>query len=425
MDKKPVLIVDDDTSVSEMLAELLTHEGYNTLIANNGAEALSIMKKLTPAATLIDLKLPDMDGLTLMREVKKLSPELEFIVVTGNASKESAIEAVNLGAFSYIQKPYDPEQMLITLQRAIEKSKAEATIRKQRNFVQRVFESITHPMYVVDANNYRVVMANKAALKGADRDDPTCYALMHGLDAPCAGEHVCPLKEIKRTKKEVTLEHVHLDSEGKEISVEIHGFPITDKTGEVVQMIEYAIDISDRKKAAAKTREWKNRYEAAVMASGQILYDWNSTTDEVAYGGGLNEILGYSINEIPGGLKDWIDLIHPDDRDRIERTIAELAKTKDSAHLEYRVRKKSGDYIYVEDNGYFIKDAGGNTTRMVGFVKDITERKKNQEELTNRMNELEEFNRLSVDRELKMIELKKEVNQLLAEHGGKKKYIDT
>ncbi|HDL63986.1 MAG TPA: hypothetical protein ENH12_01210, partial [Proteobacteria bacterium] len=73
-------------------------------------------------------------------------------------------------------------------------------------------------------------------------------------------------------------------------------------------------DVTERKQAAETIEEWRTRYQAATDASGQILYDWDSATGEAVYGGSLEPILGYTQEDMEGGLKRWKDLIHPDDR---------------------------------------------------------------------------------------------------------------
>lgn len=133
-------------------------------------------------------------------------------------------------------------------------------------------------------------------------------------------------------------------------------------------------EAAKRKQAETQRREWKNRYEAAILASGHLLYDWNSKTNEVTYWGDIESMLGYSYEEVEGGLVRWLELVHPKDRSYFEKAIERLRTMNESAHLKYRVRKKDGNYIFVEDNGHFITDVQGNAIRMVGFVKDITDR---------------------------------------------------
>ena len=135
-------------------------------------------------------------------------------------------------------------------------------------------------------------------------------------------------------------------------------------------------DITERRQAEQTIQEWKNRYETAVQASGHLLYDWDSETNQVTYGGDLEKILGYTAVEMDGGLKRWLELIHPEDQSYFKSTIEHLIATKEPAHLEFRILKKCGEYIFVEDTGRFITNARGGTSRMLGFVKDITERKR-------------------------------------------------
>lgn len=139
------------------------------------------------------------------------------------------------------------------------------------------------------------------------------------------------------------------------------------------------MDITDRKQAQAQIQEWKSRYEAAILASGHLLYDWNCQTNEVTYGGDIKRILGYSPEEIEGGLSFWNALIHPEDKSYFSEAIENLLASNDHADLEYRVRRKDGKYIIVEDTGYFVTDDQGNRTQMIGFVKDVSDRKKAEE----------------------------------------------
>jgi PAS domain S-box-containing protein len=146
----------------------------------------------------------------------------------------------------------------------------------------------------------------------------------------------------------------------------------------------------DLRRHTAELTEWKNRYEAVIQASGQILYDWDSHTNDVAYGGNLEQILGYSIEEMSGGLNRWIELIHPEERNCFKTEIKRILSTKEPFHLQFRVRRKDGDYITVEDNGYFFLDSAGKVAHMVGFIVDITTHKRAEEEREKAFTALEQ-----------------------------------
>jgi len=125
----------------------------------------------------------------------------------------------------------------------------EKELLNKNEFLNTTIESLTHPFYVLDANDYSIIIANAATTDFISTANPKCYSITHRRDKPCGGEeHKCPLQIVKRTKKATTLEHTHYDKLGNERVFEVHGHPIFDEDGNVIQMIEYTIDITERKK---------------------------------------------------------------------------------------------------------------------------------------------------------------------------------
>jgi two-component system cell cycle sensor histidine kinase/response regulator CckA len=142
------------------------------------------------------------------------------------------------------------------------------------------------------------------------------------------------------------------------------------------------LDVTERKRAEAEILEWKNRYEAAVLASRQIIYDWDPRTNRVTFGVNLEAILGYPSDEIGGVKNRWRELIHPDD---LERYVKEMDRVQaigtEPLHIEYRVRKKNGPYFTVKDEGNYILDGSEKAGHLVGFITDITEQRMLEEQL--------------------------------------------
>ena len=112
MNKASILIVDDNKGILETLSAILEEKGYRTDTAKNGREAIEKSKKNFYNMALLDIKLPDIEGTKLLTEMKGTRPNMVKIMITGYASINNAVEALNLGADAYIMKPVDPENLL-------------------------------------------------------------------------------------------------------------------------------------------------------------------------------------------------------------------------------------------------------------------------------------------------------------------------
>ncbi len=119
-----ILIVDDDPSLREFLEIFFLNEGYGVLCASDGTEALEILKKENVALVLTDMKMPEMDGLQLLRAIKEEHPGLPVIMITAFASLESAVEAMNEGAWDYLPKPFQLEEVREVVEKALSSANA-------------------------------------------------------------------------------------------------------------------------------------------------------------------------------------------------------------------------------------------------------------------------------------------------------------
>ncbi len=135
MTKKPkILVVDDDPNLRKTLADILGIKGYEPLIAGSGTEAIAATARGTVSVALIDLMLPDMTGIEVMARIKALSPLTEAIILTGHASMDTAIEATRRGAFSYLLKPYQMDDLLRNIRHGVERQQAQEEILRLASF---------------------------------------------------------------------------------------------------------------------------------------------------------------------------------------------------------------------------------------------------------------------------------------------------
>ncbi|PYJ02685.1 MAG: hypothetical protein DMF00_00905, partial [Verrucomicrobia bacterium] len=120
-DNRHVLIVDDERPVLMTLEALLKRHGYQVDTASTAAQGLKVLKSKSPTLVLLDLRLPDADGLEMLDRIKNELPEVQVIILTAHDSLHNAIESIKRGAFHFISKPYAPEELLSLVEKALEK----------------------------------------------------------------------------------------------------------------------------------------------------------------------------------------------------------------------------------------------------------------------------------------------------------------
>lgn len=129
-----ILVVDDDQILREILSDTLRIKGYETAVVGTGTEAIVTAAHETFSLALIDLMLPDMHGIEVMERIKAVSPLTEAIILTGHASMDTAIEATKRGAFSYLLKPYQVDDLLQNVRHGVERQQAQEEILRLASF---------------------------------------------------------------------------------------------------------------------------------------------------------------------------------------------------------------------------------------------------------------------------------------------------
>jgi len=139
-----ILVVDDETIIREALRDWLEDAGYRVLTAENGPRALEIIQEGRPSVAFVDLVMPGMDGIELLRRVKEISPGTEVVIITAYGSIPTAINAIREGAYDYIEKPFCPERAEILIEKLLEHQRLlEENIALQHKLEERYrFENI-------------------------------------------------------------------------------------------------------------------------------------------------------------------------------------------------------------------------------------------------------------------------------------------
>lgn len=123
MEAPKILIVDDEKVICDLFVRVLSDKGYAVDVVSDGASALEKIKESFYNLVITDFKMPKVSGIDVLRQIKRLNPYIEVIIMTGYATIESAVEAVKIGAFDFVCKPFDMEELIRTIQRCLEKQR--------------------------------------------------------------------------------------------------------------------------------------------------------------------------------------------------------------------------------------------------------------------------------------------------------------
>ncbi|HLB64118.1 MAG TPA: PAS domain S-box protein, partial [Anaerolineales bacterium] len=244
-----ILIIDDDRGMCETLGDVLRLKGYIAEAAGGGREALEKLRARPFDGAVVDIKLPDISGLDLLKELKATSPDTEVVFITGYASLTTAIEAINGAAFAYLVKPFEMEHLLATLEKALEKQRLARALRESEGRYRLITENINDAIFLADLEG-RLVFGNRRGeeitgyLEKEFAGRPLFSLLTPEgaqqasarLEAVRAGDKVSPIFEAQIIRKD-----------GSRVWVEAAVTNVV-KDGAVVGRLGVARDITERKR---------------------------------------------------------------------------------------------------------------------------------------------------------------------------------
>jgi two-component system cell cycle sensor histidine kinase/response regulator CckA len=265
-----VLVVDDDSALIRTLADILRLNGYTPLVAGNARDGLELAGRSAPALAVIDLRLPDMDGMELVKQLRRLSALTEVVVLTGNATVESAIAALREHSIDYLLKPVQVDRLLQVATVATERWQrrlAEERLRESDDRFRRVVAS--ELMGIVFWNDAGVIYdANATALRLFQyRAEEVAAGALHrdAMIAPDgAAAYRASLEQLRRDGFAAPRESVVRRRDGTEVPVLIGASQLSERRGGV----GFVLDITERKKAERSLEE-RARQQAAVARLGR------------------------------------------------------------------------------------------------------------------------------------------------------------
>lgn len=279
MDEKGrILIVDDDEGTRRSLSLIFDKKEYETEIADTGQQALDKVREKFFNLAILDIKLPDMEGVELIAPLKERHPDTVVIMATAYASVETAVRALNDGASAYIVKPLNMDEVLATIKEALEKQRlvlekrqAEEELRESEERLRTLIENAPDAIYVNDLEG-RFIDGNKKAeqLLGYHKEELIGKSF---LDVGILPEEYIPvalaaLEQSIEGKPTGPEEFELVTKEGSRVPVEVTTFPV--RRRREVEVIGIARDITARKEAEEELARIKKDKDAQIIQSAKL-----------------------------------------------------------------------------------------------------------------------------------------------------------
>lgn len=376
-----VMVVDDEESITSLFRMALEKEGYQVIDVTSGEECLKRLERENPDLVLLDIMMPGMSGMQVLEEIRKVAPDTASIVVTAHASLDSAISAVRYGANGYITKPFNINEVIIAVRRALKERELELRLRKSEEKYRHLFENASDSIFLISPHGGRFLEMNKktGGLTGYAKDELLGRRF----------KDICHSEEINRIIERFN-EHV------EEGAVVFDDAPFVKKDGGTAWvdisagLVEYgdekAIltivrDITERKKAQEEIKKLKEFNEEIVQSlqEGVLMED---SEGRVSFANPrMVEMLGYSKDELLG--MHWSSFVAPDYRKNVEK---ETMKRPEGVKSRYEavLVSKSGREIPVVISATPVFE-NSDFKGVLAVITDISDIKRGDEERIQKM----------------------------------------
>lgn len=372
-----ILVVEDSPTQAEALSRLLVKEGYDVVVAKDGAEGLAMAQKIKPSLVITDIRMPIMDGYQMCKEMKKSDAlkSVPVILLTELIETDDIIKGLNSFADSYITKPYNTDYLV---------SKTRAWVEGRVRSQNKPEEKAAEIMY--DSKHYKIYSGHGQTLN----------MLLATYE-----NAVLQNKELNRLQEELKALNEKLEEKVKERTSAL------------------SAEIAERKRAEEAMREGEERLKAVVATAndaivsidaGGAVYLWNRSAEKM-FGYSVSDIIGKSLHDIivpekhrenaAKGLKGFFET---GAGDIIGKTIEIAGLRKDGAEFPIEL-SVSAMNIHGEWHA-------------TGIIRDITERKQAEEKLKAHIEDLERFKKATIQRELRMKELRDRIEEMEKKEKG-------
>ncbi|MDR4509017.1 MAG: EAL domain-containing protein [Candidatus Brocadiaceae bacterium] len=390
--EKRILLVDNDKNFTESLYDILELHGYTLEVAYSITDATKIVKNFNAHVALLDLKMPDWPGTTLLSKLMKENQERICIIITGNADVDSAISAMKKDVFYYLQKPVQPAALINLLDRAFEKIRFQDEKRltgislqeESEECFRLTFENALDAIIWTDVTTDLIIKCNIAAESLLEKEKANIVGYHQSLVFPPEKAEYY-LDIFKRQLEEKGI----LDSETEVITQSGKRKPVritasTTRIGKRVIIQSIIRDITERKKAESELRESEIKYRRLIegLQYNYFFYAYNSEGIFTYISPSVKNVLGYSPEEF---LTHYSKYLTDNPLNNAMKRHTELClKGVKQPPYEAEVYHKNGSLRILQAQDIPIFDTKNIVVEVKGIAKDITMQKLTEKVLVQR-----------------------------------------
>lgn len=395
-ERKKILLVEDEVIIAAAESRTLARYGYNVITATSGEKAISFIDENPPVdMVLMDINLGSGISGTDAAEIILSRHDIPVVFLSSHTEREVVDKTEGITSYGYIVKNSGDTVMRASIEMAFRLFASRVKEKESEAFRNRVFESSCVPIVIMDSRTFRFIDCNPAAVAiyglGSREDaigrspiDVSAPVQYDGTPSQVKAEEYI---SSAIDQKEVVFEWLHRRPDGRLWDAEVHLMSFQSAGCTLLQFTLQ--DITRRKAVENALESWKIRYDMIVTASGMVVYEYNVASGEIKWGDSMHTVLGYTDDEISGGIDQWIGWLHPEDRDA---TLAYLNDTMEKCGFwdaVYRLRRKDSGYVWMRDRGFFVAGPAGHADRQLGLLENITEHRKADEKIKALLREKE------------------------------------
>jgi PAS domain S-box-containing protein len=327
-----------------------------------------------------------------------------------------------MGLASYTERDYEQEagfletltgqvsvalinaQLYETAQQELaERQRAEEDVNAHASFLDTVMDQSPFAMWISDSTGM-VLRTNRALREALNLSDEQISGKYNVLqDGNLADQGVMPrvravFEEQKPARFIIPWLAVKAGDiafeKGRDLWIDVSMFPILDRGKNLANVVCQWVDITERRRAEEALRESERRLKHIASVTTDLVHVWNLADDALEWYGGLDAALGYELGEIARTAQGWLDLIHPDDVERLAESVKLHRESATPTREIYRVRRKDGSWVWWEDFGTPVMDDSGKPVQWIGACRDIT-RERDLEEQYRQAQKMEAIGQLT------------------------------